>query len=314
MAKTPSTRILCNADALARAADAILARGEKLSKNAILNTLARAIAGPGHDWGFLKNAPDGRYAQPGLPPETAGAPEKPSSAWVVFYDERSDWVPYAPRLFPSKPAALKAIAGDHKWWRHADHPFEKVMAQLADTGEYTFEPDQDNPDRMDDYEPYQIWLQEAEIEPDLPAGPEAAPSDTGPGAPCATRILFDAPWGSHHRQGFDWGEVIFKDEKDLEAYVEKNGLDPEGDWREDLFLARDCRFAATFRPQAWSNDYAVEVDPEGETEWQVEAGELQPDRFDLDYLQASLNAPAWVRDWSGPFEIELEVGKPEGSH
>lgn len=59
-----STIITTNSNALSRAADAILARGDTPSKNAILNALAAAIAGPGHDWGFIKNAPTGSFIQP----------------------------------------------------------------------------------------------------------------------------------------------------------------------------------------------------------------------------------------------------------
>ena len=63
----------------------------------------------------------------------------------------------------------------------------------------------------------------------------------------------------------------------------------------------------TFHPQAWMNGYAVSVDAEGPTTWEV--GNLPPgiedDSFDSDRLIWSENAPQWVRDWGGPFWIEI---------
>jgi len=66
----------------------------------------------------------------------------------------------------------------------------------------------------------------------------------------------------------------------------------------------------TFHPQAWVNDYAVPVDPEGATEFQVDDAELvglKPDTFGSDNLQFHRNAPKWIQDWSGPFYIDWEV-------
>ena len=71
----------------------------------------------------------------------------------------------------------------------------------------------------------------------------------------------------------------------------------------------------TFVPEAWVNDYAVVVDPEGRCEWPVlrklflekfstenEWNERHQDRDDMRFEGA---APAWVRSWAGPFEVEL---------
>lgn len=74
------------------------------------------------------------------------------------------------------------------------------------------------------------------------------------------------------------------------------------------------RFIATFTPQAWVNDYAMTVDPEGPTEWETVFDGLTDeqreeilygghDAFDL--LKSDPDAPVWVRDWSGPFEIHI---------
>lgn len=69
---------------------------------------------------------------------------------------------------------------------------------------------------------------------------------------------------------------------------------------------------ARFVPQAWINNHAVDVDAQGATEWQLSDEDAEiaiPEAChvcsDLDYLQDHENAPAWVRNWHGPFYIEL---------
>ena len=68
---------------------------------------------------------------------------------------------------------------------------------------------------------------------------------------------------------------------------------------------------ATFHPQIWSNDYAIEADPTEPVEFKV--GEvpdnLQDDTYESDDLRNHANAPEWVRDWPGPFFITLERRK-----
>jgi hypothetical protein len=82
-------------------------------------------------------------------------------------------------------------------------------------------------------------------------------------------------------------------------------------------------YVATFTPQAWIKDYAVQVDPEGPTTWDCTkfVGELDPftqdginesigeeghwlDSFDL--LKGDEAAPQWVKDWQGPFTIVVQ--------
>lgn len=74
---------------------------------------------------------------------------------------------------------------------------------------------------------------------------------------------------------------------------------------------------AIFHPQAWVNDWALEVDPEGETEFDVgpeirAMGRekaltlLTDDNYDTDELRTATNAPDWVKNWSGPFRIEVK--------
>ncbi len=69
---------------------------------------------------------------------------------------------------------------------------------------------------------------------------------------------------------------------------------------------------AAFQPQAWINGHAIDVDPDGETHWDIaeyEAHKALPEAMaagaDLDYLREHPNAPQWVRSWSGPFRIEI---------
>lgn len=305
MAKTPSTIITCNADALSRAADAILARGEKPSKNAILNALAAAIAGPGHDWGFVKNAREGLLAQPGVSPRQTSAPAPVQGAvWAVIYDEREDWS-RGLRLFATREDALAAVAADYSWWKHGDHPFSRVMAVLATSDSYTFAPDDDADDEAHDAaEPYRIAIERVEIEtpaPEAGTGPKDQPQ------PSEALVLMEPPV-QDREQGLAW-ELIFKDQADLDDYLAKHDLDP-GDLG-PVHRAKDCTLTATFRPEAWQNDYAIPVDPEGETSWTVDADELEPDQSDLDYLSQSRRAPAWVKDWGGPYEVDLEIKAPK---
>lgn len=71
-----------------------------------------------------------------------------------------------------------------------------------------------------------------------------------------------------------------------------------------------------FRPQAWVRDYAISVAPENPDTWQVPKA-LLLERFptiddwsesdeDRDAMRHEGNAPAWISEWPGPFEIDLE--------
>lgn len=80
-----------------------------------------------------------------------------------------------------------------------------------------------------------------------------------------------------------------------------------------------AKLKCTFIPQVWVRDTAMEVNPEGEQSWimtmlEVEeltghAGteDLDEDPFQRDELRFSREAPSWVKDWSGPFEVEWEL-------
>lgn len=76
------------------------------------------------------------------------------------------------------------------------------------------------------------------------------------------------------------------------------------------------RIKATFIPQAWVNDYAIEVDAEGDTVFDVtylilamgkeKALLIKDGRDSSDDLLRAETTPAWIREWEGPFRVEVE--------
>lgn len=95
--------------------------------------------------------------------------------------------------------------------------------------------------------------------------------------------------------------------------------EPEGDvyehegWGSVASTGRMVK--VTFHPQAWQRDYAVPVDAEGLTTFFVpeedaknERGEWRMmDSDESDELARHRNAPKWIREWSGPFYVEVDV-------
>lgn len=73
-------------------------------------------------------------------------------------------------------------------------------------------------------------------------------------------------------------------------------------------LAGAVMTKVVFHPQAWVNDYAIAVDPEGPTEFEVGIifGGIGDDTYESDELRFHENAPQWVKDWAGPFYIEVK--------
>jgi hypothetical protein len=65
----------------------------------------------------------------------------------------------------------------------------------------------------------------------------------------------------------------------------------------------------TFYPQAWHNDYAIAVDPEGSVTWTTNWPDHKPLPSDNDYesdqLARESDAPLWIQNWSGPFYVEV---------
>ncbi len=76
------------------------------------------------------------------------------------------------------------------------------------------------------------------------------------------------------------------------------------------------RIIATFHPQAWINNYAVDVDPQGECSFDVTdvvvalresvAPPIRDYDDSSDDLASLPSAPEWVRNWPGPFYVTVE--------
>jgi hypothetical protein len=72
---------------------------------------------------------------------------------------------------------------------------------------------------------------------------------------------------------------------------------------------------ARFNPQAWVNGHAIDADPEGESLFDVTpeitamgtaaALRLKDNDYGTDNLRNAAGAPAWIRDWQGPFWVEV---------
>lgn len=68
-----------------------------------------------------------------------------------------------------------------------------------------------------------------------------------------------------------------------------------------------------FHPEQWVNDRARRIQPEGRNVWEMPLSEvtteenLIPERisYQADALRRSKYAPLWVREYSGPFTVEI---------
>lgn len=86
------------------------------------------------------------------------------------------------------------------------------------------------------------------------------------------------------------------------------------------------RIIAKFKPQAWIKNHTVVVDAQGPLEWDatefiLEMGyekfsKLCDRNYPSDDLARIESAPQWVRDWSGPFEVDVmvSIGRYFGSY
>jgi hypothetical protein len=86
----------------------------------------------------------------------------------------------------------------------------------------------------------------------------------------------------------------------------------EADLKPVLIDGVPSRVIATFQPQAWVNDLAVGVDPEGEVTFDVtnyvDLDKLpNRDSYASDDLRDAPTAPNWIKAWHGPFCIAVEV-------
>lgn len=107
-------------------------------------------------------------------------------------------------------------------------------------------------------------------------------------------------------------------DEELRVSYEDLGGAPD-DYEETDDRAAPQTVVLRFMPQAWIRDDAVAVDPEHPDTWDVPLS-LLLERFptvqdwndeasERDDMRLEGNAPAWVRNWSGPFEIELVDGQ-----
>lgn len=96
-------------------------------------------------------------------------------------------------------------------------------------------------------------------------------------------------------------------------------VDDASDWREAVGIllgAKHQEVLATFGPQVWVDDDAHEVDPQGDTEFDVafevllmgsaRARDLRDYRDESDDLRMAAFAPDWIRNWNGPFYVTVE--------
>ncbi|MBI6883052.1 hypothetical protein [Pseudomonas putida] len=78
---------------------------------------------------------------------------------------------------------------------------------------------------------------------------------------------------------------------------------------------------ATFFPQAWQSNYAVDVDPEGDCSFDItpevesmgkdNALSIKDNSNSSDVFIYAAHAPKWIKDWNGPFYIRVEASISE---
>lgn len=77
----------------------------------------------------------------------------------------------------------------------------------------------------------------------------------------------------------------------------------------------ECDFLA----QIWDGDHAIAVEHDDDPSWKMTIDEalkltrkskfedIEEGSLDTDALRQSIHAPDWVKDWDGPFEVEMEL-------
>lgn len=117
------------------------------------------------------------------------------------------------------------------------------------------------------------------------------------------------------RDDFENGSIVL--EMFLPADLAKN-VRSLTDWHDAVAILlgadRDT-VMARFHPQAWSNDYAIDVESEGNPDYDVAvdillmgsvADTIKDDSNESDELKFAAFAPDWVRNWNGPFYVECQ--------
>lgn len=221
MSKT--TPILLTTTVLSKAVDAILAAcptpapGQRaLTKSHLLNIVAKAIAGPKHDWGFLTGA-TGTVVARGVAQQAASTPAK--ELFFYQYDERDDWA-RAPRgPFATRADLLAHLAADH-WWHSDDYPAEGVLEALKTQDEFFFYGGDDDSDG--DASPYAITIFRYTMPAAQPTpAPEA--NATPPADPEVGYQILDAtgdiyaPENGYAPATFE----LFADKADAQAFIDR---------------------------------------------------------------------------------------------
>ena len=278
----PDTTIVTRASALSRAVDRMVKRGAGLSKNALLNCLSAAIAGEGHDWGFLKRRPDGLFVQPGCEsdmdtpsgasgapgrgpamattPDTRTTPAPTPHAWYVLFDEDSTWS-RGLTLHANKAAALDHVRSCEPWWHDADTESEEVLRLLSERG--SWEGPADDAELHED-DRYRIEIGVLSIE----TGAEDTPlSERGddPDGDVGSAHLSDSPGPGANEQGPDG--VVLEEAQNLFEMVARTDDEIRGrldDLPGAKGFAEDIPRIARAAARAWiaDNDW-IRLDPDG---------------------------------------------------
>lgn len=161
MAKA-STIITTNYNALLRAADNIAAKNGKISKNAVINSLASAIAGKGKDAGFLKNAPGGVFVQPGIEMPSPQQEVPQTSVYVVVMDERDDWA-REPDVYTSRDELTQGLRETyHFLFNQGEKSLDKAIEATIANGGASWPEDEADYDVADN--PYSLTIYEYKIQ------------------------------------------------------------------------------------------------------------------------------------------------------
>ena len=96
-------------------------------------------------------------------------------------------------------------------------------------------------------------------------------------------------------------------------------VDHPEDWHDAVSILMGSEHQAVmadFHPQAWQKDFAIDVDPEGETEIDITfeiltmgadaAGAIKDSSQEADLFTTAALAPYWIYDWKGPYNITVQ--------
>lgn len=150
---TKTTPLLLTTHTLSQAMDAIVAaqhaNPRPLDKGRMLHALARVIAGPKHNWGFLTGQ-DGLYVARDA--QRFAASLAPDTLFFYQFDERDNWGRGLVGPFRSRAQLLHALAAD-TWWHTPQLSVAEVINTLATHDDIVIRPDED-----DDASPYAITI------------------------------------------------------------------------------------------------------------------------------------------------------------